>query len=1266
MSEYLYDVFLSFTGADRELKDAIKQRFAQMGLSYYDSDAYCKGQFREDFCEALDKSKVYLMLLTDNLRNDPLITQHGRLTEVRRECNLACELESTNQLNIVILCMSEFFRYSEPFHDYNDSVGWFFYSATRGFSQVFGTLNENGALSEKTLEEVTSRCEAFIQKRNAGQPVISQMPKLEISSEQQITNIKPIGREAEIENVLTAFSEGKQVVVLHGLGGMGKTTLAIEIAQRFEQMGYLKCPQIVHIQELSGERGGLYTLVSSASYVKSVYDSLNSLTEKEKYERKLQALCNLPETVLLVVDNYNLLDNEDLHEIISRLKCRLLITTRARINANSDKIAVVPIEKLDEPNAKIMFDEIYGADIPLDTFKTLYNYVGGHTITLCIFAKMMKAHGMGIDDIIGKMDNLDTLDAKIDFRHNENKDYDTIFGHLQKLFKINCFGDGCLHILRSMSVLSDGTISVADLMNILKLTNRNDINELVNNGWLELQRVSANDGVEENLYLHPILSRLMAKLLVPTEQSVSEMIEYLVRQSDAAMKKLTYADATALGDGLFYACFVLAGGNHNLSQELWSRFVSVDYLLGDASATTQKVNALAKLINNVSEQAMIIAYGDMVVLEQHPTRVDLLEKYIATLNSNAVNYKWVMRCLSVTMAHISSVKEYRSKILSIIDKAFVVAMENKDDFSVFLMISYFTNTEKSANELKKQLHSYINQRKADGEKSGMLIWLEAMYFSLSLIKNNKLSDLIEKAQELINNLFDNNFQNLSFLLQHPILAVRGYHLSNDLYKRIEKGSNDPMVQMLVGLSKEIEKALEGDKMDATKIIEIAVNVHMMNVNNNTTLTSASTAVMSAINSLRMFPESVIQKGVWELTEQVDMENISVRALSSLQVAALINMQYGNREAIKQARELISVVRHLRPEGHSDILAAIESYGDTCATFGEHKRALDAYIEVFRHWHISAPDSIQLSSVSRKILRLNSFETYSIKSIIMVAEFAIKSLDKTERYLYETLRDFVIRIFLKCKNFEPKADITEAMKFLWDIIDDAIASLNSITYTGQMALLYLLEAICNYSINNGNFGYVEAVRQRYAKIKKSRKKNVSKSATAYSLAAVAYAAYHRKDDNCAELLNNAVKYCIAHKTERQIANNYFWLLIPHWIPELSERDSDPTTDMLYKNFISSPVLLKNLEQLTEVFYSRCIKIEEGATDVSPEIIRFNATKYMFINMAKNNLGEMCITFKEYKSLRSTEKFYYLCFYRLMQKAIETYKDNKILIRKEPKK
>lgn len=38
MKDYLYDVFLSFTGLDRDLKTGIRQYLKSCGLECYDSD----------------------------------------------------------------------------------------------------------------------------------------------------------------------------------------------------------------------------------------------------------------------------------------------------------------------------------------------------------------------------------------------------------------------------------------------------------------------------------------------------------------------------------------------------------------------------------------------------------------------------------------------------------------------------------------------------------------------------------------------------------------------------------------------------------------------------------------------------------------------------------------------------------------------------------------------------------------------------------------------------------------------------------------------------------------------------------------------------------------------------------------------------------------------------------------------------------------------------------------------------------------------------
>lgn len=91
---------------------------------------------------------MYLLILTDSLYNDPAKSGKGFISEVRKEVNLALECEAANELNIVILCLSEFFSYGSTFHDYNDVMGWFFYTHTRSYSQVRGIVDGDGTMSD--------------------------------------------------------------------------------------------------------------------------------------------------------------------------------------------------------------------------------------------------------------------------------------------------------------------------------------------------------------------------------------------------------------------------------------------------------------------------------------------------------------------------------------------------------------------------------------------------------------------------------------------------------------------------------------------------------------------------------------------------------------------------------------------------------------------------------------------------------------------------------------------------------------------------------------------------------------------------------------------------------------------------------------------------------------------------------------------------------------------------------------------------------------
>ena len=1052
MKDYQYDVFLSFTGADRDMKNRIAAYLDKKGMKPYDSDLYCAGQFRPDFCEALDRSRVYLMILTDNLRNDPNITGRGCFSEVRREGNLASRLEAAGELNIVILSMSEFFRFGSTFHDYNDVIGWHFYSLTSGFSQIAGEVDADGVLSEKTLDEIASRCRTFVDKRLAGAPVPSQAPRLEIASgdlpEREIFH----GREEEIEAAVNAFESGKRAVVLSGLGGVGKTTLAVEIARRLEDGGYLRCPQVVSVRELGERRDGLYTVVSSVSYDKSVYDSLAALSERDRYERKLAALASLPETVLLLIDNYNVLAEENIRTALSKLRCRLLITTRAHILPTSSEIAVIPVDCLGEAAAYGMFSEMLGQEAPYDDFLKLYRFTGGHTITLCIMARLAAAHGIPIAELLGKMDGLASFDARIDFRHNEYGDSDTILGHLSRLFDLSGFDDGCRRILRSMSILGNGTIPLDDLVRILSLPNRNDILTLERSGWLSLSRRETEAGVREYLYLHPIVARLAAGLLLPTEENVPEMIAYLLSSADTAREGLTYADAALLADGLYYACHVLTGSSHRLPAALFSRFTDLDHLLGNAEDTAGKVAALERRLDSPHERARVTAYGDMVTLEQFPMRYEILERYLGRLQENADDYKWVLRALSVTFTHIKTLAHGNAEMQAFLGRALRAAIEaamaREDDFAIDDLYTYACSVG-YGREIASMLGGYLRRGRRTRRLDSAFTMLEYTAIMTRIMNAEEAGNNFKKIGE--------DRYGWAFLLplRHPILWGRAAMIQ----MRFKRLGEDPIALWLKGIVGEATRFVEERQFNARELLERAVALHGARLEHQTTLATAAEAVRGVLNFLQSLPTASVTRATDELVAGVETGDVTVRSLSVLQVATLINGLNGNRAAVEQSRKLVNTVRLLRPDGHNDIFDALIAHAKLCRDFGEREEAFSAYFAVFDRLSEAAPGSSRLAEVAYSILCVAGCPRERLAEVRDAA--FIGTTHEDARY-YEVINAYLYRL-ADGEDREERlaAELPELMAALHTAAKDRSASFS----VGQ-TVLYVIDTLIRYFAPEG--------------------------------------------------------------------------------------------------------------------------------------------------------------------------------------------------------
>ena len=167
------DVFLSWTGNDRNLKNKLREYIESHGYTCYDSDRDCKGDYQVDFAVREDESCVYFLILTESLFRNPYRDKNESYSIVKKELRYAGDLEASGQLNFVILSFVDFDK--NPTDDENIT---FFKAHTASFNRIRAEQYENiGLAFEVCLKQISE----YVEARRAGVPKPSCQPALSIA-----------------------------------------------------------------------------------------------------------------------------------------------------------------------------------------------------------------------------------------------------------------------------------------------------------------------------------------------------------------------------------------------------------------------------------------------------------------------------------------------------------------------------------------------------------------------------------------------------------------------------------------------------------------------------------------------------------------------------------------------------------------------------------------------------------------------------------------------------------------------------------------------------------------------------------------------------------------------------------------------------------------------------------------------------------------------------------------------------------------------------
>lgn len=191
-----------------------------------------------------------------------------------------------------------------------------------------------------------------------------------------------IGRTKELDEVHALLEADKPTLLVNGLGGIGKTSLARKYVEQFGD-GYQHIVWLEQNSTLISALGSEFTLLENLHIKLSGQE-----TELDRFKMVINRLTHLEGNNLLVVDNYTKTEADQAEKILKTFPFakhwKILFTSREHIGL----FETVQLDVLPEADAIALF-KLYVKHKPINEteLKELLTEVGYHTLTIELLAK---------------------------------------------------------------------------------------------------------------------------------------------------------------------------------------------------------------------------------------------------------------------------------------------------------------------------------------------------------------------------------------------------------------------------------------------------------------------------------------------------------------------------------------------------------------------------------------------------------------------------------------------------------------------------------------------------------------------------------------------------------------------------------------------------------------------------------------------------------------------------------------------------------------
>ncbi len=301
--------------------------------------------------------------------------------------------------------------------------------------------------------------------------IIPDIPHLLTASPVKLSGNAFLHRRESMETIEKMLSQGRKAIMINGVGGIGKTTLASAVYHKLKD-NYKYAAWVTYDESLQ------------KSFCNAFHLYMNQKDFEQRF-RLIESFLTNHKDVLLVIDNLDKGMAEDASlKLLASLEAQIIVTSRKMV---LDGFDTYELPFLEEDSCMDVFYGYYGLDKERrqsETVRELVRLAGRHTLLTELFAKT--ADTMGYQDLPTYLEDLKAKgnafsEVKISIgNHLEER---TVLGHLNKLYELSAVTKEQQRILVFFSLMPDMPVplEVREWMEF----DINDLEKLCRLGWLQ-------------------------------------------------------------------------------------------------------------------------------------------------------------------------------------------------------------------------------------------------------------------------------------------------------------------------------------------------------------------------------------------------------------------------------------------------------------------------------------------------------------------------------------------------------------------------------------------------------------------------------------------------------------------------------------------------------------------------------------------------------------------------------------------------------------